>query len=182
MLVGLNPFIYWLSWLHCNYRKGWCWWGWTRLFTGCRGSWSRWSTSASQRPCTQSSSPSLLGTRARSCRTPTPLSSSASCSCTESPSSLSASCLAHSSTKVCSLIQYMLNYLYRDISTISIYIVEILSYYMNSPSSFTFSLIRHIAITICPFRFAFSHLPRCGQLLQQKDRKNFTWNLCARFS
>ena len=42
--------------------------------------------------------------------------------------------------------------------------------------------IRHIAITICPFRFAFSHLPRCGQLLQQKDRKNFTWNLCARFS
>ena len=31
--------------------------------------------------------------------------------------------------------------------------------------------IRHIAITICPFRFAFSHLSKCGQLLQQKDRK-----------
>ena len=29
-------------------------------------------------------------------------------------------------------------------------------------------LIRHIAITNCPFRFAFSHLPRCGQLLRQK--------------
>ena len=35
-------------------------------------------------------------------------------------------------------------------------------------------LIRHIAITNCPFRFAFSHLPKCGQLLRQKDRKNFT--------
>ena len=33
------------------------------------------------------------------------------------------------------------------------------------------SVIRHIAITNCPFRFAFSHLPRCGQLLRQKDRK-----------
>ena len=42
--------------------------------------------------------------------------------------------------------------------------------------------IRRIAITNCPFRFAFSHLPRFGQLLRQKDRKNFTWNLCARFS
>ena len=45
-----------------------------------------------------------------------------------------------------------------------------------------FSLIRHIAITNCPFRFAFSHLPKCGQLLRQKDRNNFAWNLCARFS
>ena len=44
------------------------------------------------------------------------------------------------------------------------------------------SVIRHIAITNCPFRFAFSHLPICGQLLVQKDRKFFTWNLCARFS
>ena len=44
------------------------------------------------------------------------------------------------------------------------------------------SKIRHIAITNCPFRFAFSHLPRCGQLLRQKDRKNFTWNSCASFS
>ena len=42
--------------------------------------------------------------------------------------------------------------------------------------------IRHIAITICPFRFAFSHLPKCGQLLRQKHRNNFTWSLCARFS
>ena len=25
--------------------------------------------------------------------------------------------------------------------------------------------IRHITITNCPFRFAFSHLPKCGQLL-----------------
>ena len=31
--------------------------------------------------------------------------------------------------------------------------------------------IRHIAITNCPFRFAFSHLPKCGQLLRQKGRK-----------
>ena len=44
------------------------------------------------------------------------------------------------------------------------------------------SIIHHIAITNCPFRFAFSHLPKCGQLLRQKGRKNFTWNLCARFS
>ena len=43
-------------------------------------------------------------------------------------------------------------------------------------------VIRHIAITNYPFRFAFSHLPRCGQLLRQKDRKNFTRSLCARFS
>ena len=35
----------------------------------------------------------------------------------------------------------------------------------------TFYLIRHIAITNCPFRFAFSHLPKCGQLLRQKGRK-----------
>ena len=41
--------------------------------------------------------------------------------------------------------------------------------------------IRHIAITNCPFRFAFSHLPRCVQLLRQKHRNNFTWHLCARF-
>ena len=34
--------------------------------------------------------------------------------------------------------------------------------------------IRHIAITNCPFRVAFSHLPKCGQLLRQKGRKNFT--------
>ena len=47
---------------------------------------------------------------------------------------------------------------------------------------FLYELIRHIAITYCPFWFAFSHLPKCGQLLQQKGRKNFTWNLCARFS
>ena len=42
--------------------------------------------------------------------------------------------------------------------------------------------IRHIAITICTFRFAFSHRPRCGQLLRQKHRNNFTWNLSASFS
>ena len=27
-----------------------------------------------------------------------------------------------------------------------------------------------------------SHLPRCGKLLWQKHRNNFTWNLCASFS
>ena len=42
--------------------------------------------------------------------------------------------------------------------------------------------IRHIAITNCLFRFAFSHLPRYGKLLRQKHRNNFTWNLCASFS
>ena len=31
-------------------------------------------------------------------------------------------------------------------------------------------IICHIAITNCPFRFEFSHLPRCGQLLRQKHR------------
>ena len=40
---------------------------------------------------------------------------------------------------------------------------------------YAFDSIRHIAITICPFRFAFSHLPRYGQLVRQKHRKNFTW-------
>ena len=50
-------------------------------------------------------------------------------------------------------------------------IVIILAYY----------LIHHIAITICPFRFAFSHLPRCGQLFQQKHRNNLTSNFCANF-
>ena len=46
----------------------------------------------------------------------------------------------------------------------------------------TLKVIRHIAITNCPFRFAFSRIPRCGQLLRQKNRKNLTCNLCARFS
>ena len=41
--------------------------------------------------------------------------------------------------------------------------------------------IRHITITNCPFRFAFSHQPRRGQLLRQKHRNNFTWNWCASF-
>ena len=41
---------------------------------------------------------------------------------------------------------------------------------------------RHIAITNCPFGFAFNHLPRCGQLLRQKHRNNFTWRLYASFS
>ena len=36
--------------------------------------------------------------------------------------------------------------------------------------------ICHIAITNCPFRFAFSHLPGCGQLLRQKHK-----NLCVIF-
>ena len=46
----------------------------------------------------------------------------------------------------------------------------------------TFSAsIQNIAITNCLFRFPFSHLPRCRQLLRLKDRKNFTGNLCARF-
>ena len=40
----------------------------------------------------------------------------------------------------------------------------------------------HIAIMNCPFRFAFSHLPRCWQLLTQKHRNNFAWYLCASFS
>ena len=35
-------------------------------------------------------------------------------------------------------------------------------------------IIRHIAITNCPFRSAFSHLPRCGQLLRQKHENNVT--------
>ena len=35
-------------------------------------------------------------------------------------------------------------------------------------------IIRYITITNCPFSFAFSHLPRCGQLLRQKHRHNFT--------
>ena len=35
--------------------------------------------------------------------------------------------------------------------------------------------IHHITITNCAFRFAFSHLPNCGQLLQPKYRRNFTW-------
>ena len=42
-------------------------------------------------------------------------------------------------------------------------------------------IIRHIAITICPFRFAFSQRPRCGQLLRQKHGNDFTC-LCACFS
>ena len=42
--------------------------------------------------------------------------------------------------------------------------------------------IRHIAITNCPFRFAFSHLPRCGQLLRQKDRKKLRVQGFLRFS
>ena len=30
--------------------------------------------------------------------------------------------------------------------------------------------IRNIAITNCPFRFTFGHLPRCGQLLRLKQK------------
>ena len=44
-------------------------------------------------------------------------------------------------------------------------------------------LIRHIAITNCPFRFAFSHLPRYGQLLQQKHRmKQLDMKFVCKFS
>ena len=41
--------------------------------------------------------------------------------------------------------------------------------------------IRHIAITNCPFRFAFSHLPRCGQLLRQKHRQLYMKFVCNFF-
>ena len=39
--------------------------------------------------------------------------------------------------------------------------------------------IRRVAITNCPFRFAFSHLPGCGQLLRQKDRKKTLYEICV---
>ena len=35
----------------------------------------------------------------------------------------------------------------------------------------TIDTIRHIAIKNCPFRFAFSHPPRCGKLLRQKKKQ-----------
>ena len=42
--------------------------------------------------------------------------------------------------------------------------------------------IRHIAAANSPFRFAFSHPPKCWQLLRPKHRTNFTGNFCACFS
>ena len=42
-------------------------------------------------------------------------------------------------------------------------------------------IIRHIAITNCPFRFAFSHLPRCGQLLRQKAQKQLYIQFVCKF-
>ena len=54
-------------------------------------------------------------------------------------------------------------------------------WHMCSSNKTSLCLIRHIAITICPFMFAFSHLPRCGQLLQQKHRNNLTWNFLCKF-
>ena len=54
-------------------------------------------------------------------------------------------------------------------------------YGYNFGCDILFSVIRHIAITICPFRFAFSHLPRCGKLFRQKYSNNFTWNFVQVF-
>ena len=45
-----------------------------------------------------------------------------------------------------------------------------------------YCVLRNIKITNRSFWFAFSHLPRCGQLFRQKYRNNLTWNLCATFS
>ena len=91
------------------------------------------------------------------------------------------------SDETCSIIAYF----YRWLSRVDIHLChEIQNQWWNrlhyclplERRCSKLSVIRHIAIKNCPLRFAFSHLPRCGQLMRQKHRNNFTWNLCASFS